>query len=102
MKKHSFYSLKRFLSLLILDRDIVEEKTQEVLSRKIEPDIHPIFPQMQEPTLSIQPEELGGIEDIDTRVFWDDESISPLFEEEEDAFLITPEPQEVPTHKEII
>lgn len=72
MKKHYFSPLKRFLSILILDRDIVEEKTEKVVSPKPEHDIHPIFLQKQEPEhtpISIQPEELGGREDIDTRIF---------------------------------
>ena len=85
MKKQSFYPLKRFLSLLILDKDIVEENRLQ----QPEQAIHPIFLQVEEPKnalISIQPEELGGIEDIDTRIFWDEESIAPIFEEEE--FLI--------------
>lgn len=72
MKKHYFSPLKRFLSILILDRDIVGGKIEEVLVQTPERDIHPLFLQKQEPEhtpISIQPEELGGREDIDTRIF---------------------------------
>ena len=81
MKKQSFYPLKRFLSLLILDKDIVESNEQTIVShpeinaslsdfsvaqeeKTLSPFIH-----SEESPISIQPEEIGGIEDIDTRIF---------------------------------
>lgn len=97
MKKQSFYPLKRFLSLLILDKDIVESNEQTIVShpeinaslsdfsvaqeeKTLSPFIH-----SEESPISIQPEEIGGIEDIDTRIFWDDDSIGPIFEEEDET-----------------
>lgn len=104
MKKSPLYSLKRFFSLLILDKDISEEKIEKesVHSREPEPAIHPIFlatqtvPEEERP-FSIQPEEIGGIESIQTHVFWDDESISPLFEEEEFPITSVPKQTQEPT-----
>jgi hypothetical protein len=90
MKKPHFYPLRRFLSLLILDRDIVgsfeevvpemppAQKTpfeethtpHQVAPREIpEWEQEDIIPQEKETNITIQPEEIGGIEDIDTRVY---------------------------------
>jgi len=94
MKKTPFYALKRFFSLLVLDKDISAVESDEKIVQKPEPVIHPLFTQEPKPVnslLSIKPEELGGREDIDTRVFWDEESIYPLFEEED--FPMTSKPQ---------
>jgi len=72
MKKTPFYALKRFFSLLVLDKDISAVESDEKIVQKPEPVIHPLFTQEPKPVnslLSIKPEELGGREDIDTRVF---------------------------------
>jgi hypothetical protein len=77
MKMPPFYSLKRFFSILILDKDISEEKNQKKSkhSPATEPAIYPIFLETQtalerdESPFSIQPEEIGGIENIQTHVF---------------------------------
>jgi len=108
MKMHPFYPLKRFLSILILDKDIVKETLEETEVQQPESTIHPLFLQTLEPEnapISIQPEELGGIENINTRIFADDESIAPLFEEEdadeeESPFPPIPQQLEDLTNKE--
>ncbi len=100
MKKQSFYPLKRFLSLLILDKDIVKEKLEEKIMPTKESTIHPLFLQVREPedvSLSIQPDELGGIEAIHTHVFSEEDENIPIldYEEEEDENIpitaVTPE-----------
>lgn len=60
MKTQPLSALKRFLSLLILDKDIIE-------TRGIEPKITPKEASKSPSTqIKIQPEEIGGREDIDT------------------------------------
>ncbi len=85
MKSYSFYPVKRFLSLLVLNRDIFED-AQEIPHKN--PEQHTIYaapedttlkplpeweqeeitPQERKAHITIQPEEIGGIEDIDTRI----------------------------------
>gem|GEM_PF-3464003 len=68
MKTTFFSPLKRFLSMLILDEDIAEQKNIQ----KPDNHIHPLFLQVKESSstpITIQPEEIGGIENIDTRIF---------------------------------
>lgn len=88
MKKTPFYPLKRFFSILVLDKDIEDKGIEKSLEK---PGIvHPLFLQTSKPQnapISIQPEELGGIERINTRIFADDESIAPLFEEENTEYV---------------
>lgn len=85
MKSYLFSPIKRFLSLLILNRDIFED-AQEIPHKNPEQHIadtapentplkplpeweqEEITPQEREAHITIQPEEIGGIEDIDTRI----------------------------------
>ncbi len=112
MKKQSFYPLKRFLSLLILDKDIVESNEETIVSHpeinvspsdfsvaREEETLSP-FIYSEELPISIQPEEIGGIEDIDTRIFWDDDSIGPIFEKEDEIPATVILPKKVYTIKE--
>ncbi len=65
MKRSPLYPLRRFFSILILDKDIIEDTTEDVPHRAI----HPLFlqePEMVMPkkdweernTISIQPQEI--------------------------------------------
>jgi len=81
MKSYSFYPVKRFFSLLVLNRDIFED-AQEIPHKN--PEQHIAYEVPENTTLNslpeweqeeitpthitIQPEEIGGIEDIDTRI----------------------------------
>lgn len=77
MKRSPLYSLRRFFSILILDKDIIEEKPAAASPHHT---IHPLF--LQEPeievsekdwedtdTISIQPQEIWEKEDVTTLVF---------------------------------
>lgn len=81
MKRTPLNSVQRFLSLLILDEDIIEHK--DLIRETIKPqkstlEIHPIFTQdnfpiekpiVTPPVISIRPKELGEKEMVETTVF---------------------------------
>jgi hypothetical protein len=103
MKKHFLSHLKRFFSILILDKDILVAERPVVIEEKTQNTLHPLFttpPKTEHTSISIQPEEIGEKEHINTRVYddtfsGDNESVAPLLTEEAYSIpLSTQEPQE--------